>query len=529
MDSSCTHLSYKETGYFSRIVCDYLDNHTALHPFIEHEVSLEGLRASIAQRKKFPTNRNVLTTYLEKQYKETDYPIVQNNITLLSEENTFTITTAHQPAIFTGTLYFIYKILHAIRLAKHLAEKMPGYNFVPVFYMGCEDADLEELGKIYLNGEKITWDTKQTGAVGRMKTAGLEKIVHRIEGELNVKPYGQELSILIRQHYLNAPNLQTGTFHLLNELFSAYGLIVLVPDDADLKRLMIPVFEDDLFKQTAATIVEDTVEKLHEYKVQANPREINLFYLADGIRARIVQQQDKWIVVGTSLSFTSSELKNELNEHPEHFSPNVILRGLFQETILPNIAFIGGGGELAYWLELKNLFRHFGVPYPVLVLRNSFLILEKKWKEKMQQLGLTEKMMFLSEKDLMDIIVKRASSHQLSLEEEILTAGKYYDHLKKVATTVDRTLEQHVSALHAKAVKPLQVLEKKLLRAEKRKYEAQERSIEALRQNLFPHDSLQERIENFMPFYAKYGREFIETIEKNSLALEQQFTVLTLE
>ena len=216
MDCSCTHLAYKDTGYFSRIVVDYLGNQPALKPFIENEVSIEGIRASIEQRKKFPTNRSVLTDYLKEQYGTKDFPAVQKNISSLKEENTFVITTAHQPAIFTGTLYFIYKILHVIRLAKSLEEKLPEYRFVPVFYMGCEDADLDELGKIYLNGEKLTWDTKQTGAVGRMKPEGLEKIFHRIEGELGVEPFGGELSQLIREHYLNSPDLQTATFRLLN-------------------------------------------------------------------------------------------------------------------------------------------------------------------------------------------------------------------------------------------------------------------------------------------------------------------------
>jgi bacillithiol biosynthesis cysteine-adding enzyme BshC len=528
MDCIATHLSYGDTGYFSSIVTDYLNRQPELQSFYEHSVSAEGLQESIAARKKFATNRQVLVDYLQQQYNSSVHGAVTSNIKLLAENNTFTVCTAHQPAIFTGTLYFIYKILHTIRLSRWLSSTFKEYKFVPVFYMGCEDADLDELGHIHLNGEKINWDTKQTGAVGRMKPAGLDKLINRIEGELSVEPHGKELVNLLKKHY-SSHDIQTSTFNFLNDLFGEWGLIVLIPDAASLKKMMTAIFEDDLFRQIPSSIVQQTTEKLSAWKVQANPREINLFYLDDKIRERITRVGDHWTVVGTNLSFTEAALKKLLQDHPEKFSPNVILRGLFQETILPNIAFIGGGGELAYWLELKGLFHHYKVPYPVLVLRNSFLIIEKKWKEKLEQLALDERSIFQKEQAIINELVKRESALQLSLEDEISNANGYYAHLKQVATRVDRTLEQHVSALQAKAVKPLQVLEKKLLRAEKRKFETQKRQVEAIRDALFPNENLQERIENFMPFYAHYGREFLKLLYDHSLTLEQQFTVLTLK
>jgi len=527
MDCTVSHLSYRQTGYFSRIIADYIERDHGLKPFYEHEVSMEGITRSIVARKKFSTNRQVVASYLRKQYQNTNYLKVIEHIDSLEEENTFTVCTAHQPVIFTGTLYFIYKILHVIKLADHLTKKMPANKFVPVFYMGCEDADLNELGTFHLEGEAISWDTKQKGAVGRMKPIGLEKIINRIEGELSIHPFGTDLISLLRKCYLGAKDIQSATFTLLNELFGTYGLIVLIPDAAELKQLMIPVFEDDLFRQSPSDIVEKTTMDLREYKVQANPREINLFYLEKDIRNRIARQGEKWMVVDTTLSFTEDELKKELQQHPERFSPNVILRGVFQETILPNIVFIGGGGELAYWLELKSLFNHFSVPYPVLILRNSFLLIEQKWKEKMQQLAIEEPRIFEPENDLLAELVKNESTAQLTLHEEITNANGYYDHLKEVASKVDRSLEQHVSALQAKAVKPIQMLEKKLLKAEKRKFEAQQRQLSAIKAELFPNESLQERVGNFMPFYSRYGPDFFKLIWENSLLLEQEFTVVT--
>jgi bacillithiol biosynthesis cysteine-adding enzyme BshC len=394
--------------------------------------------------------------------------------------------------------------------------------------MGSEDADLDELGKIWLNGDQLSWDAKQTGAVGRMNTKGLDKLIYRIEGELSVLPFGRELVTLLRECYLGSADIATATLKLVHSLFAEYGLVVLLPDNPELKRIMIPVFEEDLFEQKSSSIIEQSIDALSEnYKVQANPREINLFYLKDNIRERFEREGEQWKVVNTDISFSKDELKQELSNYPERFSPNVILRGIFQETILPNIAFIGGGGELAYWLEFKELFNYHQVPYPLLVLRNSFLIIEKKWKEKIEKIGFAEKDIFKNKEVLLNELVKRESQQQVTLLEEVNNADEYYGHLKSIAGSIDETLVTHVTALQTRALKSLLGLEKKLLRAEKKKFDDQNRQIINIKSALFPQDSLQERIENFMPFYAKWGRRFIHLIFENSLTTEQQFVILT--
>jgi bacillithiol synthase len=527
MDCNFTSLPYATTGYFSSIILDYLEKSSALQPYYNLPVSLEGIEAAIKQRRKFPTDRELLVSELRKQYEQLPVSPTQANIELLLKENTFTVTTAHQPVIFTGTLYFIYKIFHTIKMCSELRSKFPENNFVPVFYMGCEDADLDELGTFFLDGEKLVWETDQTGAVGRMQVKGLEKLLFRIEGELGIHPFGKNLMKILRDAYKNGDNIQTATLKLVHSIFGAYGLVIVIPDNANLKRRMLPVLEEELFRQTSSMIVQNTIDGLSKhYKIQANPREINLFYLKDNIRERIEKKDNKWRVLNTHIEFDEADLRKELHEHPERFSPNVILRGLYQETILPNLAFIGGGGEMAYWLELKDLFNHHGVPYPMLVLRNSFLIIEKKWKTQMDKIGLDIPSLFKNEDELFSSLVKQESSNQLNLSAEISQASAYYDHLRNVASNVDDSLVQHVSALQARALKPLQQLEKKLLRAEKRKYESGLRHLRAIREHLFPNNNLQERIDNFMPYYAKWGEEFLQTIYKYSSSFEQEFGVL---
>jgi bacillithiol synthase len=528
MNFTAQTVPYQHTGYFSRLIIDYLNKAPLLQPFYEHPASWSGTEASIQERNNFPTNRALLSGVLKEQYAglpATD--AVLKNISSLSEKNSFTITTAHQPAIFTGNLYFIYKILHVIKLADTLSARYPAFHFVPVFYMGSEDADLDELGHIYLDNEKQIWDNKQTGAVGRMHTKGLEKIITRIEGEFAGHAYGPELIHLLKECYLGSENIQQATLKLINHLFGSYGLIVLIPDHRSLKTVMSDVFKDDLFQHIPFEITSTNIQKLSkEYSVQANPRGINLFYLMENIRERLDWKDGRFIVHNTNIQFSPAEMEEELVNYPERFSPNVILRGLFQETILPNIAFVGGGGETAYWLELKPLFKHYGVPFPVLILRNSFLLIRNQWRTKMEKAGLTAETMFMKEEELMEEFVRLHSKKQLSLEPEINRIRSIYESVKNISGAVDKTLEQHVDKLQTQALQKLEELEKKIVRSEKKNYEEARRKIHEVREALFPLNNLQERIDNFIPWYSEYGQAFIDLIYKKSLTIEQKFIVL---
>jgi bacillithiol synthase len=528
MNYTASHLSYQQTGYFSKIVLDYINADESLKPFYEFPFTLDGIQAAIKKRENFKTNRTVLVEELKKQYAGINIADpVQQNIDSLIASNTFTITTAHQPAIFTGTLFFVYKILHAVKLAHYLSVHLPQHHFVPVYYMGSEDADLDELGNIYLGNEKVMWDTNQKGAVGRMNPKGLEKIIARIEGEYSVLPFGKELAKLFKDCYLNSPDIQTGTLKLVNSLFGDYGVVVLIPDNQALKKIMEPVFEDDLLNQHPSSIVEDTIRFFPDkYKVQANPRAINLFYLKDDIRELIEFRNGLYEVRGTGRKFSKEEILTELKHYPDRFSPNVILRGLFQSTILPDIIFIGGGGETGYWLELKNLFKNYKVPYPVLIIRNSFLIIDNKVQEKIHKAGFSSHDFFKPVNQLLSEFVIKKSSNQLDLGKEVDSAENYYDNLKRIASSVDTTLVQHVEAMKTKALKEIRQLGKKLVRNEKRKFEDINRQIHDVKSALFPSGNLQERIENFIPYYAMCGKEFLEVIYRHSMSLEQEFVVL---
>jgi bacillithiol biosynthesis cysteine-adding enzyme BshC len=530
MNHSSTRLPYRQTGAFSKIAMDYIDQASALKPFYVHAPTVQGIQHAINDRNNINTDRTLLVAVLKKQYEGVNISDkVKNNIDLLLSNDTFTITTAHQNNIFTGPLYFIYKIVHAIKLAGCLNSSLPQYNFVPVFYIGSEDADLDELNHIHLGAEKLVWSTKQTGAVGRMKVdKDLLKLIKVMEGQLLVLPHGNEIISMLYQFYQEGISIEQATFHFVNALFNEYGLVVLLPDNPILKRQMIPLFTEELLKHTASGIIEITADKLEkaEYKVQASARAINLFYLKDDIRKRIEKKDSRYVVADTSISFSESEILTELEQNPERFSPNVILRGLYEEKILPNIAFIGGGGETAYWLQLKDLFEYYKVPFPLLVLRNSFLIVEKKWNEAIRKLHFNIEDFFLAEQELLNRFVTRESNNEIKLSDSLVSLEKLYDSIKEQASIIDTTLEKHVESLKSKSVQRLKELEKKMLRAEKRKYSDQHRKVQSIKAHLFPCNGLQERFENIAYYYAKWGKDFIQMVFEHSPGLEQEFIII---
>ncbi|HXR85078.1 MAG TPA: bacillithiol biosynthesis cysteine-adding enzyme BshC [Hanamia sp.] len=523
------YIPYSETGKFTKIVIDYINNAPALRDFYEHPVNIEGIRSAISERKKFTTNRQLLFDQFTDQYKTFNgCEAVKINIHALLSENTFTVCTAHQPNIFTGHLYFVYKILHTIRLADSLKKEMPEYNFVPVFFMGSEDADFEELNHIVIDGEKYTWETKQTGAVGRMKVDNnLLQLIQKIAGRLSVEKYGNDIIDLLKKCFTKDATIEEATFLFVHDLFKEFGLLVLLPDNPAFKKEMLSIFEEDIFNHTSSIIVEETSKKLSKhYKAQAYPREINLFYLKDNLRNRIVAVDDHFVVHDTQIVFSKEEMKKELNEHPERFSPNVILRGLFQEIILPDVAWIGGGGELAYWLQLKDLFKKYQVPYPVLIVRNSFLIIDKKYHSLLKKLNLFTTELFKGKENLLSEIVNKESSLTLNLTDEKKEFENIYYQMKELVKRIDATLEEHVTALEKKQMKKLTALEKKMFRAEKRKFTVQKNQLNKIFSSLFPNDGLQERTENFMLFYSKWGVAFFKILYNNSLSLEQKFCII---
>ena len=528
------HLSFGQTGYFSKLVIDYLDQSPLLKNLYQYAPSVEGIKHAINDRENYPINRELLSQQLSLSYESVVLSDKQKqNIEALLKANVFTVTTAHQPNIFTGPLYFIYKIIYAIKMADELNTQFPENHFVPVYYIGSEDADLEELNNIYIKEEKIVWNTTQTGAVGRMRVdESLIQIIEKIYGQLGIYAYGEELKQIFLKAYQKCSTIAEATFVLVNHLFGQQGLIVVNPDNTVYKRSFIPIIEKEIKEQFSIAALQSAKEELDlHYKVQANGREINLFYLTDNKRERIEIIQEPngkpaYKIHNSSLHFTQEELLKHVNDFPERFSPNVITRGLLQETILPNIAYIGGGGELAYWLELKQVFAEAKVFYPQLLLRNSFMVYYQHQKDLMNKLELKIPDLFSPLDTLLNHYVKVHAKDDYSLVNELKQIEEFYNILSEKTSQQDVSLSQHVAALQKKHTDRLLLLEKKMFKAQKRKFIDTASQMDKLKHQLFPNNQLQERIYNFSVCYSKQGKDFLTMIYEATEVFGKNFIVI---
>ncbi|HEY0896316.1 MAG TPA: bacillithiol biosynthesis cysteine-adding enzyme BshC [Sphingobacteriaceae bacterium] len=527
-----TYIDYKETCSFSPAVIRYLEKDPQLQSFISHYPDPDGFAKVIAERKVLG-DRIILTDVLRKQYDEAGavlHQAVQANLEKLTAANTFTVTTGHQLNIFTGPLYFIYKIVTTIKLAKELKAQFPDKNFVPVYWMATEDHDFAEINHTRISGKKITWDETVTGATGRLNPKGLARAVKEYQAVLGVNTFSNELSSLVEAAYAQ-PSLALATRYLVNELFGEYGLIVTDGDHPELKSQFSRIIEEDIFHQHSYRCIESTNRDLDRagIKSQVNPREINFFYIRDDLRERIVQENGRYYILNTEQSFSPDELRQEIRQFPERFSPNVVMRPLFQELILPNIAYIGGGAEVIYWLELKSTFDHYQVDFPIVMLRNSALVAAESLRGRLSRAGLDYQAVFRDPAQLKKQWVLDNSGLDLRLRPEWLELSNIFEKMKSKAGRIDKTLEPSTEAIMARLNKALDNLEKKMLRAEKRKHEASLNQITAIKDKYFPNGSLQERTENFGAYYAKYGQDFIRGLLDAFQPLEFRFSIIEFE
>ena len=523
------HIPFQKTGYFSKIVCDYLEKKDQLSGFYENFPDLEGFKKQIKLKSRFEVNkREVLVKSLQNQYnflETTDKTIA--NIKSLITENTFTITTGHQLNIFTGPLYFLYKIVSTLNLTEQLKLEFPSYNFVPVYWMATEDHDFEEINYFNLNGKKIKWNRESEGAVGRLKTDGFDEVFNEFSSLIGNSKDANYLKELFKNAYLEKSNLTEATRYLVNELFGKYGLVIIDGDDIQLKEQFAPIVKDELLNNTSYKEVVKTNEELKkDYKIQVNPREINLFYLTDSLRERIIFKDNQYVINNTNLTFSEGEIIEELNKFPDRFSPNVIMRPLYQETILPNLCYIGGGGELAYWFQLKNYFDKVGAVFPVLLLRNSVMLASTKQVEKLGKLNISIEESFCKQGSLIDKKVKETSEINIDFSSQRRFLTQQFDVLENVATKTDASFIGAVKAQKKKQLKGLNNLEKRLLKAEKRKLVDEVQRMTKLQNELFPTQSLEERTRNFSEYYLKMGADFIPMLMDAIDPLQLEFSII---
>jgi uncharacterized protein YllA (UPF0747 family) len=246
------HVSLAQSGQFPPLVVDYINKEEKLKPFVTAFCTPQGYAEAITQRQYNEANRPVLVGEMEKQYRSLNLwdadsaQKVRDNIHVLAQPHTYTVTTGHQLNIFTGPLYCIYKILTTIRLAEELQKLHSDKKFVPVFWLATEDHDFDEINHIHLFGKKLEWvyPSKVKGQpVGRLPLNGIDEVIKQLE-DLRLPA---SLLEPFKEAYQHSSNLADATFKIYHHLFASYGLLILQPDNPVLKQLFSSFAAEDIF------------------------------------------------------------------------------------------------------------------------------------------------------------------------------------------------------------------------------------------------------------------------------------------
>lgn len=489
-----TNIELKDTGYFSSLFLDYLNEEKSLKSFYTHpykKESFEKVEISFPKEK-----REVLVKELRKQYSNLSlHKEVNSNIESLLQENTFTVTTGHQLSLFTGPLFFVYKILQVVRITEELNKENTGKHYVPIFWMASEDHDFEEIQNVSVSGQDYCWESKQNGAVGRFTIdQAFKEFAECLPKDLDA----------FKEFYLQSENLADATRALVNHLFEKYGLVILDADSKALKSLFKEQIKSEVCTKKTNELVEKASDDLRElgYKSQIFPREINLFYLQESSRSRIIYKNtNEYQVVSTGQTFTEKELLSEIDTHPEKFSPNVVLRPVYQQLILPNVGYCGGPAEIAYWLQLKSSFKFHKATFPVLVPRAYGLIITDAIHKKIDKMNLFIQDLFLKESDFERFLKESKSGIDFSFSNEKKLLDQLEESYKAKAEGAGRGAVSKVVREFKELGKTFYSIERDIKRTYEAALEEELNRAMKIKQTLFPKNSLQERSDNVFSFW----------------------------
>lgn len=525
-------ISIRNTAAFSTMFVDYVEGNSSLIPFYKYKPELASFKQAIEDKSKEHINRQALVDVLEKQYSESGIQHSELNVQQLLNPTTFTVCTGHQLCLFTGPLYFIYKLISTINLAEQLKKSYPTYNFVPIYWMASEDHDFEEINHVNVFGKRITWDKADAVGdkqipVGNVETKTLKSVINELKTILGETDNAKALIALFEKAYLGNNNLAAATRCLVHELFGKYDLLMLDANDARLKKQFSEIVKDDLINHTNYKLVNSTAQQLADlnYKSQVNPRMHNCFYLKGGERKRIVEKGEA-TDTNVEVEFTDAMFL-EVDTNPDYFSPNVVLRPLYQQKILPNLAYVGGPGELAYWLEYKAMFDYHNINFPVLIPRNFAMLVDAKSVKHWSKMGFEQADYFRDSNMLIKEFVLKNSKADLSLEVEQQQLENLYTKMTAKVEAIDPSLKTNVLAEQQKAINALKAIEGKLVKAEKQKNEVLHTQLKKIKLKLFPDNVLQERHDSFIPYFLIYGNEFIDILKKEFSTFDYNLTILS--
>lgn len=506
--------NFTEFKFSSQIIRDLVSNASKTKPFVDSFFSTEAFESQIEKKEFSNENRIILHNALIKQNESVDLTDQSHrNIDLLKAKNTFTITTGHQLNFLTGPLYSIYKIIQVIVWSENLNAIYPSYKFIPTFWMASEDHDFEEINHLNLFNSKfeLEADNQSNFITGKIEATNFEAV----EEELLAKFSDEELKAKVKHYlsYYKGQNLARATRGLLNELFGAYGLVIIDGNDKELKQVFAPTVKRELSELVTLKNVTQSNSELDGagYHNQVFLRDCNLFYIENGTtRYRIIKKEEGFEINGKNYSL--SELMELAETCPERFSPNALLRPVYQETILPNLVYFGGGGEIAYWLQLKSLFNDLKLTFPLLRVRDSYVLLGEKQTDLLDELNYSVLDLKQNVDDLTKAFVKENSTSDISMVDELELFKSIKEKLTLKVDSKDLGIQRFIEGELVKIENQFDKIGKKLIQNEKKNLDKSIKQIQRLKEKIYPKNGFQERFENFLQYVN--NENFIPNLKK---------------
>ncbi|MBK9107919.1 MAG: bacillithiol biosynthesis cysteine-adding enzyme BshC [Saprospiraceae bacterium] len=499
----------------SKFDLHYIYQPEALEPIIGASSYQQQITRALKERQSFQGRQEIMDLLLA-QYKDThNCQLTLDNIRKLIQPNCFTVICAHQPCIFGGPLYWIYKILSTIAYCRQLKKEYPDNEFIPIYFSGNEDHDFDEINHLYIFNKKIQWNEIPGKAVGRLTTHNLTQVIHELMEVFKANTFAQQFLEEELHIVQNSSNYASYFRHFTTKLFSNYGLIYFDPDDPLAKEKLIPILLQELSEQFIYSSTKQSSELLLQqgFQLQVNPRELNLFYHHSSGRKRIVKlSAHHFSLVDNTKTWTLDEIQLEVKLHPENFSPNVMLRPIYQEILFPNVAFIGGGAEINYWMQLYSSFAAIHVSFPALIRRHSLWYIDQAMSQKIQKSGILKLDFFKSKNEL--------EAQLLATHENIspVPAKAFQDiedvllKIKQLISSLDASTQSSIAAEIQKMIKSKEHIEQKIRKYQKSKFDTELQVIYKIKDQLFPEGIPQERHFNFLAYYFQFGELYFDVL-----------------
>jgi bacillithiol biosynthesis cysteine-adding enzyme BshC len=508
-------------GGTTHLFLDYIYNFKNVAKYYAHDFNdfnIELIQEVLSGYK----NRVKVVEVLRRQNLSLGNRYASENIDLFEKENTLAVVTGQQVGLFTGPVYTIYKIISAIKLSSALAEKFPEYNFVPVFYLEGEDHDFFEANNAKIfnsNNELVKIEfipehspKENYGPVGALKfDKKIKDVLNKLEFELQDSEFKSEIMSLLRYSYDEGVNFTEAFVKFCAEIFKDFGLIFLNPNDPELKQLLVPIFSKEIEEhpKLAGLIIDVSAELERKYHAQVKPRPLNLFLIYKDGRFPIEpdEQEGMFKLKGIRFKFSKGELINILETSPQLLSPNVVLRPVCQDVLLPTVAYVAGPSEIAYFAQIKPAYEYFNILMPIIFPRISATLIEPKVRRIIEKYEIDIREVYTDFNSLAKRIILANSEVDIKgfFDSVRSRLGSLLDEVKVFVAGVEPSLVGAVENSSEKIFYHINNIYEKTLSASQRKNEVISQQIQKLKLNLLPEDELQERVLNITYFLNKYG------------------------